>query len=78
MRSEIVLPAPPAASNPAEEEFLTRFERENIPSEYKEHYLANARISTQAFRGSPNYGISTSCSIKSSCASSRTSPRVQT
>jgi len=52
MSSEIVLPAPPTASNPAEEEFLTRFERENIPSEYKEHYLTkrqNFHVSIEGF-----------------------------
>jgi hypothetical protein len=52
MSSEIVIPAPPTASNPAEEEFLTRFERENIPSEYKEHYLTkrqNFHVSIEGF-----------------------------
>jgi hypothetical protein len=52
MSSVIVIPAPPTASNPAEEEFLTRFERENIPSEYKEHYLTkrqNFHVSIEGF-----------------------------
>lgn len=53
MSSEIVLPAPPKASSPAEEEFLTRFERENIPSEYKEHYLAKRQNFHASIQGFP-------------------------
>lgn len=53
MSSEIVIPAPPTASNPAEEEFLTRFERENIPSEYKEHYLAKRQNFHASIQGFP-------------------------
>lgn len=52
MSSEIVVPAPPA-SNPAEEEFLTRFERENIPAEYKEHYLAKRQNFHASIQGFP-------------------------
>src|ERR1700685_729844 len=53
MSSEIVLPAPLRATNPAEEEFLTRFERENIPPDYKEHYLVKRQNFHESIRGFP-------------------------
>lgn len=53
MSSKIVLPAPLPASSPEEEEFLTRFERENIPSEYKEHYLAKRQNFHTSIQGFP-------------------------
>ena len=53
MSSEIVLPASPSASNPAEEEFLTRFERENLPPEYKQHYLTKRQNFHASIQGFP-------------------------
>jgi len=53
MSSEIVFPTPPTASSPAEEDFLTPFERENIPPEYKEHYLAKRQNFHANIQGFP-------------------------
>jgi len=53
MSSEIVLPASPPASDSAEEEFLTRFERENLPPEYKQHYLTKRQNFHASIQGFP-------------------------
>ncbi len=51
MSSPIVISAPASAT--PEEEFLTAFERANIPPEYKEHYLAKRQNFHASIRGFP-------------------------
>jgi hypothetical protein len=51
MSSRIVAPAPASAT--PEEEFLTAFERVNLPPEYKQHYLAKRQNFHASIQGFP-------------------------
>ena len=51
MSSQIVAPAPASAT--PEEEFLTAFERANLPSEYKQHYFAKRQNFHASIQGFP-------------------------
>ena len=51
MSSEVTVPAPASAT--PEEEFLTAFERTNLPPEYKQHYLAKRQNFHTSIQGFP-------------------------
>src|ERR1035438_10467283 len=51
MSSEVILPA--STSTTPEEEFLTAFERTNLPPEYKQHYLAKRQNFHASIQGFP-------------------------